>query len=122
MRQCETASDNKRALFSSKLDFNLRKKLVKCCIWSIAFYGVENWTLCEDDQRYVENFQMWCWRRLVKVTWTDRMRNEEALHSGKEERTNLCKMKRRKANRIGHILRRNCLMKNVIEGKMEGRI
>jgi hypothetical protein len=65
---------------------------------------------------------MWCWRRLKKITWTERVRNEEALHSGKEEGINLPAIKRRKANRIGHNLRRNCLLKNVIEGKMEGRI
>jgi len=65
---------------------------------------------------------MWCWRRLEKVTWTDRVRNEEVLQSGKEERNNLCAIKRRKANRIVHILCRNCLLKQVVKGKMEGRI
>jgi hypothetical protein len=50
------------------------------------------------------------------------MRNEEVLHRVKEERNMLHTIKRRKANWIGHILRRNCLLKHVIEGKLEGRI
>ena len=58
----------------------------------------------------------------MKVIWTDRVRNGEVLHSGEEGRDNLLTVKRREANRIGHILRRNCLLKHVIEGKMEGRI
>ena len=51
------------------------------------------------------------------------MRNEEVIERVKEERRNILqKMKRRKANWIGHILRRNCLLKHVIEGKIDGRI
>jgi hypothetical protein len=50
------------------------------------------------------------------------VRNEEVLHRVKKERNILHKIKRRKANWIGHILRRNCLLKHVVEGKIEGRI
>jgi hypothetical protein len=59
---------------------------------------------------------------MEKISWTDRVRNEEVLHRVKEERNILHKIKRRKANWIDHILRRNCLLKHVIEGKLEGRI
>jgi hypothetical protein len=50
------------------------------------------------------------------------VRNEEVLHRVKEERNILNTIKRRKANWIGHILHRNCLLKHVTEGKLEGRI
>jgi hypothetical protein len=50
------------------------------------------------------------------------VRNEEVLHRVKEERNIVHTIKRRKANWIGDILRRNCLLKHVIEGKLEGRI
>jgi hypothetical protein len=50
------------------------------------------------------------------------VRKEEVLHRVKEERNIVHTIKRRKANWIGHILRRNCLLKHVIEGKLEGRI
>jgi hypothetical protein len=59
---------------------------------------------------------------MEKISWTDRVRNKEALHRVKEERNILHTIKRRKANWIGHILRRNCLLKHVIEGKIEGRL
>jgi hypothetical protein len=49
------------------------------------------------------------------------VRNEEVLHRVKEERNILHTIRRRKANWIGHILRRNCLLKHVTEGKLEGR-
>jgi hypothetical protein len=80
------------------------------------------WTLPKVDQKYLECFEMWCWRRMEKISWTDRVRNEVVLHRVKEERNILHTIKRRKATWIGHILRRNCLLKHVNEGKLEGRI
>jgi hypothetical protein len=58
---------------------------------------------------------------MEKISWTDRVRNG-VLHRVKEERNILHTIKRRKSNWIGHILRRNFLLKHVIEGKLEGRI
>jgi hypothetical protein len=56
----------------------IRKKLVKCHILSIAVYGVENWTIRKLDKKYtyLECFEMWCWERMEKISWTDRVRNE----------------------------------------------
>jgi hypothetical protein len=53
------------------------------------------------------------------ISWTDRVRNEEVLHRVKEKRNILHTITRRKANWIGHILRRNCLLKHVIERKIK---
>jgi hypothetical protein len=64
----------------------------------------------------VVSFEMRCWRRMEKYSCTDRVRNEEVLHRVKEKRNILHTIKIRKANWIGHILRRNCLLKHVIEG------
>jgi hypothetical protein len=81
----KAAFNKKKIIFTSKLDLNLRKKIVKCYIWSIALYGAENWTLRKVDQKYVESFEMWFWRRM-EISWTDRVRKEEVLHSqGGEE-------------------------------------
>ena len=55
----------------------------------MALYGAETWTLRAADQKYLENFEMWCWRRMEKIC---------------------------------HILRRNCLLKQVIEGKIKGEM
>jgi hypothetical protein len=52
--------NKKKTLFTRKLDLNLRKKLVKCYIWSITLCGAEAWTLRKVDQKYLESFEMWC--------------------------------------------------------------
>ncbi|PNF43845.1 hypothetical protein B7P43_G06049 [Cryptotermes secundus] len=118
----KAAFSKKKNLFTSKLDLNLRKKLVKCYIWSIALYGAETWTLRAVDQKHLESFEMWCWRRMEKISWTDYVRNEEVLIRVSEQRNILHEIRKRKANWIGHVLRRNCLLKEAIEGKIDGRI
>ena len=55
---------------------------------------------------------------MEKISWTDRVRNEKVLHRVKEERNILRTTKRRKANWIGHVLRRKCLVKHIIEGNI----
>jgi len=116
------AFSKKKNLFTSKLDVNLRKKLMKCYVWSIALCGAENWTLRATDQKQLESFEMWCWRRMEKISWTDHVRNEEVLLRVKEQRNIIHEMSKRKANWIGHILRRNCLLQQVIEGEITGQI
>ena len=75
----KAACSKKKTLFTSTMDLNLRKKLVKCYIWSMALYGVETWTVRAVDQKYLESFEMWCWRRMKKIIWTDHVRNEVLL-------------------------------------------
>jgi hypothetical protein len=62
------------------------------------------------DQKHPESFEVWCWRKMEKMSWTDHMRNEEVLLRVKEQRN------------ILHILRKNCLLQQVIEGKIKGGI
>jgi len=59
---------------------------------------------------------------MEKISWTGHVRNEEVLLRLKEERNILHEIRKRKANWIGHILRRNCLLQRVIEGKIKGKI
>jgi hypothetical protein len=66
------------------LNLNLKKKLVKCYIWSIALYGAETWKLRKVDQEYLGSFEM-CWRGMEKISLTDLVKNEEVLHRAKGE-------------------------------------
>ena len=58
---------------------------------------------------------------MEKISWTDHVRNEEVLIRVNEQRNTLHEIRKRKANWIGHILRRNCLLQQVIEGKIKGQ-
>ena len=61
----KAAFNKKRTLFTSTLDLELRKKLVKCYVWSTALYGAETWTLRAVDQKHLESFEMWCWMNSI---------------------------------------------------------
>jgi len=101
----------RRFFFTSTLDLKLRKKLVKCYI----LYSAETWTLRTVDQKHLQSFELWRWRRMEKIIWTDHVRNEEVWLTVKEH-----EISKRKAKWIGHILRRNCLLQQDIEGKIGG--
>jgi len=53
---------------------------MKCYVWSIALIGTETWTLRATDQNSLESFEMLCWRRMEKISWTDHVRKEEMSH------------------------------------------
>jgi hypothetical protein len=67
------------------LDLNLRTQLVKYYVWSITLYDAETWTRRKVDPKHLERFELWCWRRMEKMNWTDRVSNE-VLHRVKDER------------------------------------
>ena len=113
--------NKKKALSTSKLDLKLRNRLVKCYIWGTTLYRAETWTLREVDQKCLESFKIWCWRRMEKIIWTDCVRNAEVLQRVKEGGNILQTMKRRKAKWTGHFWRWNCFLKHVMEGNIEGR-
>jgi len=83
-------------------------------------YGAENCTLRKLDQKYLGSPETWCSRRTDEIVWTNRVRKEEVLRTVKEERIILLKIKNKKGDLIGHILRWDCLIKHVKEGETEG--
>jgi len=70
---------------------------VKCYIWNIALYGAETWTLQAVAQKHLAIFEMWYWRRMEKISWTEHVRNEEVLLAVKEQRNILHEISKRKA-------------------------
>jgi len=71
----KAAFKKKKVLFTSILDLNLRNKLVKCYIWSIALYDAETQTLQKVGQKYLKTFEMWYSRQMKKIMWTSHVRN-----------------------------------------------
>ena len=110
-----------RWLFSAA-NHTLGKQLEKCNTLSMTFYGSETWTFRRVDQKYLGSSGTWCWRRMEKISWTDRVKNEEVLLRVNEQRNILHEKGKWKANWIGHILRRNCLLQQFTEGKIKWQI
>jgi hypothetical protein len=94
----------------------------KTNILNIVCYGQRIRTLRKVEQKYLECFEILCWKRLEKISWNDHVKNEVALQRVNEERNTLHTTERRKSNWIGQILRRKFLLKYSSAGKIEGSI
>ena len=69
------AFNTKRSIFCGLLEKELSKSLVKCSVWSVALYGVETWTLRRNEQKQLEAFEIWVWRRMEGVKWTNKIKD-----------------------------------------------
>jgi hypothetical protein len=78
-----TLNKKNKTLFIRKLDLNLRKKLMRSYIHSMAVHGCETWTLWKVDVKCLESFVIWCWRRMENTSCSDSVKNE-ILHTVKE--------------------------------------
>ncbi|GFS06155.1 endonuclease-reverse transcriptase [Elysia marginata] len=105
------------------IPIELKLKLLKCLIWPVMMYGCEAWSQKKDDDKRIEAAEMWFYRRILRVKWTDKRTNESVLKELKTERTLLNLINARKLKYVGHALRnhRTSLMKTVCEGRLDGR-
>ena len=84
-------------------------------------YGSETWTIRKADATRLEAFEMWVWRKMEKVKWTDKKINVEVLSIVKETKRFLSEIRRRKKRWIGHILRHDNMLRSVLDARMEGK-
>ena len=74
-------------------------------IWSVLLYGCEAWTISKGERRRLEAFEMWCYRKLLKINWVDKVTNEEVLNLMKEKKSLYACIKKRYDRLIEHTLR-----------------
>ena len=116
------AFEKKKNLLSNKnLSIYTRKKFIKTYIWSILLYGCETWTVGRYERERLEAMEMWLWRRMTRTKWTERKRNETIMEEIEEKRNIMTSLMRRKVKLVGHLLRHNNFITNIIEGKVAGR-
>ena len=119
--QAKEAFSNRKDLLTKSLRKQTKIKIVKTLVWTTLLYGAETWTLRKEDIRKLEALEMWLWRRMEKISWTDKVTNEEVLNRVGVQRQLINILRNRKKSWIGHVLRGNGLLKEVIEGRMEGK-
>ena len=90
------AFNRKKIIFCGLLEKELRKRLVKCFLWSAVLYGAETWTLRRNEQKQLEEFEMWVWIRMEGVKWTDKINNAVVLERAGEGRVMLELIKKKK--------------------------
>ena len=95
--------------------------LVKVMVFSVVMYGCESWTIKKGECRRIDAFELWCWRRLLKVPWTARRSNQSILKEISPDYSLEGWMLKLKLQYFGHLMRRtDSLEKTLMLGKIEG--
>ena len=110
----------KQLLTSSRISIETRKRAIKTYVWSTLLYGCEAWTLSREMERRLEAMEMWCWRRMLKVGWTERRSNENILETIGSEREMLKMVRKRQMTFLGHIMREDGLENLTLTGRIAG--
>ena len=95
--------------------------LVKAMVFPVVMYGCESWTVKEAEHQRIDSFELWCWRRLLRVPWTARRSNQSILKEISPEYSLEGLMLKRKLQYFGHLMRRaDSLEKTLMLRKIEG--
>ena len=109
-------------LKSRDITLPTKVRLVKAMIFPVVMYGCENWTMKKAERRRIDYFELWCWRRLLRVPWTARRSNQSVLKEINPEYPLEGLRLKLKLQYFGHLMgRAHSLEKTLMLGKTEGR-
>ncbi|KMQ95932.1 endonuclease-reverse transcriptase [Lasius niger] len=103
------------------LSLTTKLRIVKCYVYSVLLYGAEAWTLTQASEKEIDAFEMWIYRRLMRISWVNHMTNAEVLQRIGQEKEILNTIKQRKLEYFGHVMRnkeRYRILQLVIEGRI----
>ena len=114
---------NLDSIFKSRdITWPTKVRLVKAMVFPVVMYGCESWTVKKAERRRIDAFELWCWRRLLRVPWTSRRSNVSILKEISPGCSLEGLMLKLKLQYFGHLTRRaDSLEKTLMLGKIEGR-
>ena len=109
-------------LKSRDITLTTKIHLVKAIVFPVVMYGCESWTIKKAEHRRIDTFELWCWRRLLRVPWTARSSNQSILREISPEYSLEVLMLKLKLQYYGHLIRRtDSFEKTLMPEKIEGR-
>ena len=117
------ARTNLDSIFKSRdIALSTKVHLVKAMIFPVVMYGCQSWTIEKAECQRIDAFELWCWRRLLRVPWTARTSNQPILKEISPEYSLEGLMLKLKLQYFGHLMRRaDSFEKTLMLGKVEGR-
>ena len=106
---------------AKSISLRTKKRLLQSLVFSIASYGSECWVLKKGDKKKIETFELWCYRRLLRITWTAKKTNEWVLERMACKERLLITLNRRKISFVGHVLRSKDLGCELFMGSVYGK-
>ena len=109
-------------LKSRDITLTTKVPIVKAMVFPVVTYSCESWTVKDAEHQRIDAFELWCWRRLLKVSWTARRSNQSILREINPEYLLEGLMLKLKLQYFGHLIQRaESLEKTLMLGKIEGR-
>ena len=109
-------------LKSRDISLPTKVHLVKAMVFPVVMYGCESWTVKKTEHERIDAFELWCWRRLLRVPWTARRSNQFILKEVSPEYSLVGLMLKLKLQYFGHLMQRtDSFEKTLMLGKIEGR-
>ena len=114
---------NLGSIFKSRdITLPAKVRLVKAMVFSVVMYGCESWTMKKAERRRIDAFELWCWRRLLRVPWTARRSSQSTLNESNLEYSLEGLMLKLKLQYFGHLMRRtDSLEKTLMLGGIGGK-
>ena len=109
-------------LKSRDITFSTKARVVKAVVFPVVMYGCESWTVKKLERQRIDAFELWCWRRLLRVPWTARRTNQSILTEISPGCSLEGLMLKLELQYFGHLMRRaDSFEKTLMLGKVEGR-
>ena len=119
--QAKSAFGNMTNILSNKkISIRTRLRTLKAYIWPIMKYACETWNIGKEEERKIDSFEFWCYRRMQKISWTERKSNDEVLRSVGVEKELLNGIKEQQMKFFGHIVREGNIEELITTGRIEG--
>ena len=110
----------KKCLSRKELALSTRIRILRCYVWSTLLYGAETWTLTKKMMTRLTSFEIWTYRRMFKISWKDRVTNEEVLRRMGNNAEVVDIIKSRKLRYYGHMGRHDSVQRDLLEGRVGG--
>ena len=111
----------KHIVTNRSISISLRRRFIKSYVWSTMLYGCEAWTINKDMEKRIEAAEMWFFRRMLKISWTDRVSNDVVLHRAGTKREIMKFIRQRQLRFLGHVMRSQQLENVCMTGRIEGQ-
>ena len=109
-------------LKSRDITLPTKVRLVKAMVFPVVMYGCESWTVKKAEPRRIDAFELWCWRRFLRIPWTARRSNQSILKDISPEYSLEGLMLKLNLQYFGHLMQRtDSLKKTMMLGKKEGK-
>ena len=113
---------NEDSIFKSRgITLPTKTIIVKAIVFPVVMYGFESWTVKKAEGQRIDTFELWCWRRLLRVPWTARRSNQSLLKEISPEYSLEGLMLKLKLEYFGHLMRVDSLKKTLMLGEIGGR-